>query len=263
MSIQDYRRQLEQQVAQASEQAADEGGPELLGADDDPGSRARALGRTVRAEDPQTAHVAPLQRLADPDETPSVRLAALMLLKQLAISSPTFPEWRPRFFEVLRSVLSEPTLRAAALEVLAHARDRSTQEKLLAGLRQPDQALVPPGRALQLLSSDPHAEVRDVAREIASAPPDEPTLLQAMKVLASDPGSVGDFKSLLADSSRSIPVRKLAATALNNLAPEALESAGEAGAADEPALLSAGEDESELTKHIGALLRARREPALP
>jgi hypothetical protein len=283
MSIRDYRRQLEQQVAQESALAGAEGGPELLGApaggeeDADqarslaaqpeapPELRATALGRLVRAEDPRTAHVAPLARLADPNETPSVRLAALALLKQLAISSPTFPEWRSLFFEALRRALSEPELRAAALEVLTHGRDRYTQEKLLEGLRKPDQALVPPDQALQLLSSDPHADVRDVAREIASAPPDEATLLQAMKVLAGDPGSVEGFKSLLADSSQSISVRKLAATALNNLAPELLQSVGdqrlEAVADDEPAL-AAADDQPALAKHIGALLRARREPVL-
>src|SRR3954449_12817303 len=80
MSIKDYRSQLEQQVAQESSRAAAESVPESLGA---PAGDATALGRLVRQEDPSTAHVAPLQRLADPDEKPSVRLAALGLLKLL------------------------------------------------------------------------------------------------------------------------------------------------------------------------------------
>jgi len=247
MSIKDYRRQLEQQVTEEGAQVELEAVP---------GSPAEALGRQVRDEDPRTAHIEPLARLADPNEAPEVRLVALGLLKLLSFSSPTFPEWRPMFFEALRRALSEPELRAAALEVLTQSRDRFAQEKLLEGLRDPGQALVPPDQALRLLSSDPHADVRDVARSVAAEPPDEETLLQAMKVLAGDPRSVEGFKSMLADSSQSLPVRKMAATALNNLAPEALP------AAEDPQLEAVGGNDSEsaLAKHIGALVRTRREP---
>lgn len=265
MSIKDYRRQLEEKVAQARVQAEPENVPELLATLADPEaspeSRAAALGRLVRQGDPRTAHVAPLERLADPNEAPLVRLAALGLLKQLAISSPTAPEWRPAFLEALRRALNEPELRAVALEALAHRRDRDTEEKLLAGLRDPGQALVPPDQALRLLSNDPHADVHGVAREIASNPPDETTLMEAMKILASDPGSVEGFKSLLADNSQSLPVRKLAATALNNLAPEFLQPAGDPQM-DAVAEEAVTEDESALAKHLGALVRARREPAV-
>ncbi len=263
ISIKDYRRQLEQQVTQESTPAEAESVPELLDAAH-PESRATALGRHVRGEDPRTAHVAPLQRLADPNEEPSVRLAALGLLKLLAISSPTFAEWRPIFLDALRRAVSEPELRAAALEVLTQEGDRSTQEKLLAGLREPGLALVAPDQALRLLSNDPHADAVGVARSVANDPPDEAALLQAMKILAGDPGSVEGFRARLADSSQSLPVRKLAATALNNLAPELLQAAGspqlEAVSDNEPALAAAG-NESALAKHIGALVRVRREPA--
>ena len=262
MSIRDYRSQLEEQVAQESAVDESESVTELLAmptaSEASPESRAEALGRLVRAQnaqDPGTAHVEPLERLADPDEAPSVRLAALGLLKLLAISSPTYPEWRPLYLEALRRALSEPELRLAALEVLTQEQDRHAQERLLEGLREPERALVPPDQALRLLSNEPHADVRGVAREIASAPPDEETQLQALKILASDPGSVEGFQSLLADSAQSLPVRKLAATALNHLAPELLQPAEQPlQAAAEEAVTG---DESALAKHIGALVRTR------
>lgn len=260
MSIRDYRRQLEEQVAQESAVAESESVTELLAmpmaSEASPESRVEALGRLVRAEDPGMAHIEPLERLADPDEAPSVRLAALGLLKLLAISSPTFPEWRPIYLEALRRALSEPELRLAALEVLTQEQDRHAQERLLEGLREPERALVPPDQALRLLSNEPHADVRGVAREIASDPPDEETHLQALKILASDPGSVEGFQSLLADSSQSLPVRKLAATALNNLAPELLPSAEQPLQAAAEAVVTG--DDSALAKHIGALVRTRR-----
>ncbi|HEV3455590.1 MAG TPA: hypothetical protein VHG32_03480 [Thermoanaerobaculia bacterium] len=280
MSIRDYRQQLEQEVAQERARTAEaSGGPQaklesagdagqLLSstthAEAAPELRAAALGRVVRQKDQGSAHAAPLERLADPNEAPAVRLAALSLLKLLAISSPTFPEWRPMFLEALRRAVDEPALRTAALETLTQEGDRPTQEKLLAGLKDPGQALVPVDHALRLLSSDPHADVREVARSVAGNPPDEAALLQAMKVLAGDPGSVEAFRSLLADRSQSSSVRKLAATALNNLAPELLQPAPEPrlkAAADLESAPALTADESALAKHIGALIRVRREPA--
>jgi hypothetical protein len=281
MSIKDYRRQLEQQVAQERALAEEPSWGELAGAEDEqeilgapsggaadvarlrrvtadaaasPSLRVKALGRLVRAEHPGTAPETALARLADPHETPSVRLAALGLLKQLAISSPNFPDWRPVFLEALRATRSEPELRAPALEALTQEGDRDTQEVLLTGLREPEKALVPPEQALRLLSNDPHTDVRGMAAEVADHPPSEAALKQALKALAGDPGSAERFKALLADGTQSTAVRQLAATALHNVAPEALKAA-----VDRPAEAIA-EGDSALAKHIGALLRASGEP---
>jgi hypothetical protein len=277
MSIKDYRRQLEQQVAQEHALAEEPSwGPLAEGEDDQevlgapsggaadiarlrrvmadaaapPSLRAKALGRLAREEHPSTAPDAALERLGDPHETPSVRLAALGLLKQLAISSPTFPDWRPVFLVALRAARSEPELRAPALEVLTQEGDRDTQEVLLAGLREPEKALVPPEQALRLLSNDPHADARGMAAEVADHPPSEAALRQALKALAGDPQSAARFRTLLADGRQSTAVRQLAATALHNVDPDALKAV-----VDQP-----GEGDSALAKHVGTLLRASGEP---
>lgn len=260
MNVNTYRRRLEQQVERARERAAEKAAPAAargagLAA---PVRRGKSLGKSL-----DTAHVEPLQRLADENEKSSVRLAALAQLKLLAFSSPTFPDWRPDFLEALRTAAQEPPLRTAALEVLTQQKDRPTVEQLLAGLRNPAAALVEPDHALRLLANDPHADAVDVAQQIADDPPNDDARREALALLAADPSSVERFRSLLADPAESMPVRKLAATALSHLAPEELPAEAESatrkrGARRGVTAAAVAREDTELAKHLEALLRARQ-----
>ncbi len=255
MNVNSYRRRLEQQVERARERAAKKAGPAAR--------RAGMAGAAPRGKSLDAAHVEPLRRLADEGEKPSVRLAALHQLKVLAFSSPTFPDWRPDFLDALRAAAREEALRTAALEVLTQQKDRPTTEQLLAGLRNPAEAIVEPEHALRLLANDPHADAVDVAQQIADNPPNEDARREALALLAADPSSVERFRSLLADSAESVPVRKLAATALSHLAPEDLPAAAEsatrkrAGARRGVAADAGTREDAQLAKHLDALLRAR------
>ena len=252
MSVTDYRRQIEQEIEQARARARErvldataEGSAALESiaaagglrrSEDvdrvrdlvtdrsaDPGLRSAALEAVTSSHpDPHTAHEAALERLADAEESPHVRRVALQLLKQAAFSSPSADEWRPAYLEVLREVAqgNEPELRMPALEVLAGERDRFTQELLLDGLRNPERALVPVEDALYLLSHDVHADVQQIAARIADDPPSERARLEALNLLAADPGSAQRFAALFADTGEDPKVRRLAATALSALEPE-------------------------------------------
>ncbi|AUB42579.1 hypothetical protein COO91_08721 [Nostoc flagelliforme CCNUN1] len=250
-SIEEYRRQLRQQVAVErahSNEPRWSSRLESLGAEDvlgspqgnmtdvdnlreavvgarlnpDPAFRAEALGQIVSKSERSTAHQLPLEILSNPQETVQVRLAALRLLELLAISSPTFPEWRPAYLESLRIAIETSELRLSAFSALISQGDRRAQELLIRGLEDSEQALVSPADALNLLSEDPHADVRDLARQIVDQPPDERTLEAAIRHLAGDPSSVDRLRALVSDRQKTITARKLAAAALNALAPESL-----------------------------------------
>jgi hypothetical protein len=221
-------------------------------------ARAEALGRLMQREGPDVVPETALQRLADPKESPVVRLAALRLLQHKQIFSSVAAEWRPAFIDALRTALDEPKLRSAALEILSSFKDRKTQALLLEGIRQPKQALVPVDHALRLLSSDVHADVLEVARNLANdqqSRKNKPVFMQALRILASDPASVGRLEEVLGNDSHSIDARRLAATALHHLSPESLntrttrrESAAKGGPKREDAL----------SKHIETLQSIRR-----
>ena len=149
-------------------------------------ARAEALGRLTRLEGPDVVPETALQRLANPEESPIVRLAALKLLQQLQIVSSIAAEWKPAYIEALRAAIDEPRTRKVALGILVALKDRQTQELLLEGLRKPKKALVPADHALRMLSSDIHADVLDVARRLATnqqSRKNKPVFLQALRIL--------------------------------------------------------------------------------
>lgn len=246
MDIKDYRRKLEQSVAkvQAGRLKAARGVKAVRGRKaaspartEDPRSivdnkktaaktRAEALGRVTQAEGPDVVPETALECLADPKESPVVRLAAIKLLQQKQIFSSVAAEWRPAFVEGLRAAVREPRVRAAALEVLALFKDRPTQEQLLEGIRKPKRALVPRHEALRLLSTDVHADVVDEARKLTNTREmrkDKKAFHQAVRILAADPGSVDKLEEVLENNAYPIDSRRLAATGISHLSPEVLE----------------------------------------
>jgi hypothetical protein len=266
MSTKEYRQKIAQSVAKAQVARSRSTGSHIdaqdlrrLVANKKAAAKTRAetLGRLMRVEGPDVIPETALQRLADPKESPVVRLAALRLLQHKQIFSAVAAEWRPAYIEALRTALDEPKLRSAALEILSALKDRTTQELLLEGIRQPKQALVPVDQALRLLSSDIHADVLEVARSLATdqqSRKNKPVFLQALRILASDPTSVGRLEEVLANDSHSIDARRLAATALNHLSPESLTPR----AARVSAAKAGPKRKDALSKHIETLQSIRR-----
>ena len=109
------------------------------------------------------------------------------------------------------------------LGILAREKDGFAQRKLLDGLENPDKALVPPEKALQLLSYDIHAEAYPVARKIVNNPPNEDAKLEALRLLAADAKSAPVFEKLLRDKNEAAEIRQVSAAALQGLKPEKLQ----------------------------------------
>jgi len=252
MSIKDYRRQIEQEIAETQAAAAEPrwspnlesaGGLESLGAPSQEDDTARlrvvlsdrdiesdlrcaALAELVEQHpDTATVHEEALARLGDSTENSEVRLAALQILRVAVFHSPTSADWQPAYLAALRdaSGADDEKLRYAAFSVLSAMKDRASQEVLLQGLADPDQARIAPELALQFLSGDPHTGVQELAHKLADNRDEEAVRLEALRVLANDPGSVDRFRALFLDSGESAQVRKLAATALYSLDPENLK----------------------------------------
>ena len=267
MSTKNYRQKIAQQVAKAlatgsrstsSQNDAEHLRKTVANKRAAAKTRAVALGRLMRVEGPDVSPETALQRLTDPKESPAVRLAALRLLQHKQIFSSISAEWRPAYLEALRKALDEPKLRTLALEILTALKDRKTQELLLNGIRKPKQALVPVGRALRLLSSDIHSDVLDVARSLATdqqSRKNKTVFLQALRILASDPASVGRLEEVLANDAHSLDARRLAATALNHLSPQSLSATT---ARNGSAAKAGPRRKDALSQHIETLLSIRR-----
>ncbi len=168
-----------------------------------------------------------LNVLRNKTEPVKVRLAALQSLAAAAFSVVTFASCRSDYIATLREVAddADPEIRQRVLGLLAREKDGFAQKKLLEGLKNPDKALVPPEKALQLLGYDIHADGYAVARDIVNHPPNDLARREALRLLAADATSAPMFEKLLRDKGELREVRQIAASALQALRPEKLQAA--------------------------------------
>ena len=154
-----------------------------------------------------------------------VRLAAMDSLATAAFSVVAFESCRSDYIATLREVALDPNpqIRESALGLLAGEKDGFAQKKLLDGLKDPAKALVPPEKALQLLSYDVHAESYAVARDIVENPPSEVARREALRLLAADAKSAPMFEKLLRDKDELREIRQVSASALQALNPEKMQ----------------------------------------
>ena len=174
------------------------------------------------ALDRPTVMAALLRVVADPDDKTEVRLAALQAVLATTFSPRRFQRYAADFRATLREVASDPDpeVRLAALDALAARRDPYAQRRLVEGLEHPDKALVPPARALQMIAYDVPGEVYPVLREMVADPGTAPQVRRvALRVLATDSGSVDIFRRIVTDKSEDPDARSTSAVALQSLAP--------------------------------------------
>ena len=167
-----------------------------------------------------------LNVLRNKDEPVEVRLATLQAIQAASFSVIAFESCRGDYIATLREVADDPDaeIRQRVLGILAREKDGFAQKKLLEGLKNPEKALVPPEKALQLLSYDVHAEAYPLAREIVSKPPNTAAKREALRLLAADATAAPVFERILRDKEESPEIRQISASALHALKPEKLQA---------------------------------------
>lgn len=181
---------------------------------------------SLAVSDKEESLQAVLDVLRKPEEPVEVRLAALQTMQSASFASPAFESVRGDYIAALREAAQDPDheLRQRALGILAREKDGFAQKKLLEGLQNPDKALVPPEKALQLLSYDVHAEAYSVAREIVSKPPNTAAKREALRLLAADAASASVFEKILRDKDELPEIRQISAAALQAIKPDRLKA---------------------------------------
>ncbi len=165
---------------------------------------------------------ATLNVLKDRQQPIKVRLAALQSLQAATFSVIVFEPYREDYFATLRELVDDPDaeLRQRVLGILARQKDGYVQKRLLDGLQDAGKALVPPEKALQLLSYDVHAEAYSVARDILNEPPNPEAKREALRLLSADANSAPVFEKLLRDKEEDRDIRQISAAALQAVKPK-------------------------------------------
>src|ERR1044072_4520020 len=132
---------------------------------------------------------------------------------------------RGDYIATLRKIADDPDpeLRQRVLGLLAREKDGYAQKTLLEGLHDPAKALLPPDKALQLLSYDVHADAYAAARAIVKKPPNEMARREALRLLAADATAAPMFEKLVRDKNELREIRQISASALSALKPERLQ----------------------------------------
>lgn len=167
-----------------------------------------------------------IETLRDANEAVEVRMAALQSLQAASFRVEAFEPVRGDYRAALRKIATDanPELRQRALELLAQEKEGFAQKKLLEGLQDPDKALVPPEKALQLLSYDVHADAYKHARRIVENPPNPLAKREALRLLAADPSAIPTFEKVLLDKNELRENRQLAASALHAADPTKMQA---------------------------------------
>ena len=166
-----------------------------------------------------------LNVLRDQDEHIKVRLAALASLQAASFSVVAFESCRSDYIAALRAVMADPDpeLRQRVLGLLMREKDGAAQKRLIDGLENPAKALVPPEKALQLLGYDPHADAYRLARKIVDQPPNDSAKREALRLLGADASAKPVFEKILRDKNEAPEYRRISASALQAIAPDALQ----------------------------------------
>jgi hypothetical protein len=174
---------------------------------------------TIKSEENLQAS---LSVLRDREQPIKVRLAALQSLQAATFSVIEFEPYREDYFATLRELVddTDEELRQRVLGILAREKDGYVQKRLLEGLEDASKALVPPEKALQLLSYDVHAEAYPVAREILKAPPNSDAKREALRLLSADANSAPMFEKILRDKNEDRDIRQISAAALQAVKPK-------------------------------------------
>lgn len=228
MDIERYRKRVEAELAKAAPAPRRaRRGARATGAGDPTSADARKAALTTPPlpdEDLADRVAVLLSLLLDRKAPVAERTTALQALGALDFLGPRFEPFRADYKQALRQLATDPraTLRDKALELLAIAKDSYAQELLVRGLEKVDEALVPEAKAMQYLAYDDHADLTSLARRVyrrsTGAAREE-----ALRMLATDPSAETLLTRLLKDKSETSSIRRISASGLQSLNPDAFE----------------------------------------
>lgn len=204
--ISDYKAQLLQQVQAASGQY-DSGAQKML---------------DLAGSDEQIAEL--ISRLGDPDTPVADQLNAINELHVVGNFSKVLPTRSADLTNALRGLINAPNaeVRRQALSYLSLMGDEIAEQHLRAELESDGPEAnksVPTSQAIAMLSAHDKGVDKEVLLAIAENPPDDESLVQAVRHLPADADTAAVLIEILEDESKPIAARALVPDIVNNVDP--------------------------------------------
>lgn len=230
MSVSDYRKQYEAQLAAEASHAkvAKLATPSpMMGVV----ARAEAVSAIGASKQATASDIKKLVvHVGNATEDARVRTAALLQLNLLEFTGPRLDAQRVSFVKALESAAGsgDKELATAALAQLAARKEDSGRTALLGHLANPAGAPMPLDQTIRLLSNYDHDAVFAPVRDILAKTRETDVKAAALRLLAADKASEKLITTLLNDTTQPIAIRSLAATGLHNLNPDSFAKIGRA-----------------------------------
>jgi hypothetical protein len=202
--ISDYKARLLQQVQEASDKLGS-GGQKML---------------DVAGSDEQIDAL--IRLLKDPATPVAEQLSALNTLGVVSIFSKVLPTRSADLTNALRGLINSPDaeVRRQALSSLSLMGDEVAQQHLRSELQsdKPEaEKSVPTHHAIAMLGVNEKAIDKALLLAIAKNPPDDESLVQAVRPLPADNDTAGVLMAILQDKSKPIAARALIPDIVNNV----------------------------------------------
>ncbi|MEM6765222.1 MAG: hypothetical protein AAF655_09860 [Bacteroidota bacterium] len=164
--------------------------------------------------------------LNDADQSIDKKQDALNVLNAISIFSPKLPTTKPAFVNALRGLMANENrnLRLTAFSCLAIMKDEIAQERLkelIVSSEDESAKLVPTHQAIAMLGYDEKALDYDALKEIAKNPPNNQSLIEALRHLPFDADTFNLLQTIMEDDTKPIEARSMLPEILNNLDTEA------------------------------------------
>ena len=149
------------------------------------------------------------------------KVSALDTLNEVSNFSPQVRSRLPEIINALRGMMTSPheSLRIRALATLAMRKDEVAQELLIAELKsdkKEENKLVSTPMAISMLGKDEKAMEASLLIKIAEKPPNQESLIEAVRHMSADQDSLGILKKIMEDDQNSLEVRAMIPEMINN-----------------------------------------------
>lgn len=162
--------------------------------------------------------------LADKKTTKQGKLEAIQRLNVVSNFSPVLPTRMPEYINAMRGLLDDDDkeVMQQAYCGLAAIKDEIVQKRLLVELTSnkiESERAIPTHKAISLLGFDEKAISSKLLLDIAKNPPDEESLVEAVRYMPADKESLPFLIDVMVDESKPLSARSLIPGIVNNYDP--------------------------------------------
>ena len=167
---------------------------------------------------------AAIEIIPDTEEPVELRSTLIHYVFASKRSNRYFPSRKPRFFEILRGLITDSNqqLRIQAIDILAAHEDEVVQEFLREEIRKEQSELISKQDGIFFLRQNTKPQHADLFREIFEASTDIEVRKAAIEGLDQDPESVGFLQEVVMNKQEAFKVREAGAFALHHINHETM-----------------------------------------